>query len=358
MVTFFLPSLTNVPFSVDRQNIIHHHDPYRNQFMSASGSNSQASNGRKNIPLPVVTTTPTREKIPPHKSSNREINVIAKAKLAQESAAMEANRKIQDNPDPQLLSLPSSFMGSSHIEIPVPTSSKQGSASAKRQSALTNSERSFPESSRLDVHATDDGSAVSSITGAAFDPEIVEELHMALAETRAELEESRAEAARAVKVAEQAIKSAENNNSKDWNSTVTQKAAEAAARAQKKSAEAMSRARLAEERLEAEQKNVSIWRKKAQAAEEEAGYWQTRAAAAEVRKAAMTESWESERNKTAVLLSSMAQRVNGVETHENDDLESVMDRNRALEIELEIMRSKLANKDDEIAALQECFAEL
>lgn len=55
-------------------------------------------------------------------------------------------------------------------------------------------------------------SDVSSIT-AGFDQEVVEELHHALNELRAELEASRAEAARAVKVAEQAIQSAEDCSS-------------------------------------------------------------------------------------------------------------------------------------------------
>jgi kinesin family protein C2/C3 len=148
----------------------------------------------------------------------------------------------------------------------------------------------------------DAGSIVSSITGGGFDQDLVEELHLALEKMKAELEESRAEAARAVKVAEQAIQSAENSNSKDWNSTVTHKAAEAAAAAQKKSAEAMARARLAEERLEAEKKNALMWKKQLESAEEQAGHWQTRAAAAEVQRYAVAESLESERKKNAHLL--------------------------------------------------------
>ena len=71
---------------------------------------------------------------------------------------------------------------------------------------------------------TDDHSHFSSLTG-GVDQEIVEELHQAIIELRAELDASRAEAARAVKVAEQAIQSAENCTSSDWNSTVTHKAA-------------------------------------------------------------------------------------------------------------------------------------
>jgi DNA-binding XRE family transcriptional regulator len=205
--------------------------------------------------------------------------------------------------------------------------------------------------SRHDIHTTaaDDGSAVSSITGAGFDQEIVEEMHMALTALRAELEESRAEAARAVKIAEQAIQSAEKSNSKDWNSTVTHKAAEAAALAQKKSAEAMSRARLAEEKLESERKNASIWKKQAQVAEEEAGYWQTRAAAAEVDKAGIAESLESERSNIVTLLSSMREKT----SFESDDK-----RSRALEAELNIIRSTLTSKDAEVKALRECLAEV
>ena len=53
-------------------------------------------------------------------------------------------------------------------------------------------------------------------------------------------------------MAEQAIQSAENCSSSDWNSTVTHKAVEAEALAQKKSAEAIARARMAEERLSAD----------------------------------------------------------------------------------------------------------
>ena len=90
-------------------------------------------------------------------------------------------------------------------------------------------------------------------------------MHQALTDLRVELEESRAEAARAVKVAEQAIQSAEMNNSVEWQNTVTHKAAEAAALAQKRSAEAMAKARLAEERLEKERRAANFWRKQAEA---------------------------------------------------------------------------------------------
>lgn len=210
----------------------------------------------------------------------------------------------------------------------------------------------------VQVHHNDEGSVVSSITGGGFDQEIVEELHVALTELRSELEESRAEAARAVKVAEQAIQSAENSSSKDWNSTVTHKAAEAAALAQKKSAEAMAKARMAEERLEGERKAAHIWKKQAAAAEEEAGHWQTRAAAAEVQRAAMVEALENERKKAAALRSTAAQKIPTSEDGKRDALEATMERNRALEFELEVMRQSLNKKMGEVASLQDCLAEM
>jgi kinesin family protein C2/C3 len=142
-----------------------------------------------------------------------------------------------------------------------------------------------------------DGSVVSSITGVGFDQDLVEELHMALEKMKVELEDSRAEASRAVKVAEQAIQSAEHSSSKDWNNTVTHKAAEAAATAQKRSAEAMAKARIAEERLELERKNALLRTKQVEEAEQQAAHWQTRAAAAEVQRFAVAEALESERKK-------------------------------------------------------------
>ena len=65
---------------------------------------------------------------------------------------------------------------------------------------------------------------VSSLTQ-GYDQGIVDELHNAINELRAELDASRAEAARAVKVAEQAIQSAESCSSNNWNITVSHKAA-------------------------------------------------------------------------------------------------------------------------------------
>ena len=202
----------------------------------------------------------------------------------------------------------------------------------------------------------DDASQVSSLTGAGFDQEIVEELHQALTELKAELEESRAEAARAVKVAEQAIQSAENSSSNDWNSTVTHKAAEAAALAQKKSAEAMAKQRVAEERLDGERRTGAFWRRQAETAEEEAGALQTRAAAAEVRRAAITEELECERRKTAALMESLKVRYASAEKHQKDLLKAALEQNRALELELDGTRRDLAVKDDEAKTLEESLS--
>jgi kinesin family protein C2/C3 len=189
--------------------------------------------------------------------------------------------------------------------------------------------------------AEETGTIVSSLTGAGFDQEIVEELHNALTELRAELEASRAEAARAVKVAEQAIQSAENSSSRDWSSTVTHKAAEAAALAQKRSAEAMSKMRLAEERLAVEKKNAGFWRKQAEAAEEEAGVLQTRIAAAEVQRAAMKEELDVERHKQVAVVASLKGRIESTESNQRDNLKAALAKNRSLEVELEGLQREL-----------------
>lgn len=231
-----------------------------------------------------------------------------------------------DVPDPQVSSLPSSSNNDTTLAFP-PNGAGTGGSNTNGNSSfnggleLGNSkEQKMPEmppqqaaidtpingaGTSVHVHTPggDDAvSVVSSITGAGFDQDLVEELHLALEKMRRELDESRAEASRAVKVAEQAIQSAENSSSKDWNSTVTHKAAEAAAVAQKKSAEAMAKARMAEERLETEKKNALMWKKQVETAEEQAGHWQTRAAAAEVQRHAVAEALESERKKNSQLI--------------------------------------------------------
>ena len=247
-------------------------------------------------------------------------------------------------PQVQIASLPDSLRDSER--------SSTQAATASRPTHNAGEEGDVPHHNLPHYHDdVGDASQVSSLTGIGFDQEIVEELHQALTELKAELEESRAEAARAVKVAEQAIQSAENSNSNDWNSTVTHKAAEAAALAQKRSAEAMAKARLAEERLEGERKTAAFWRRQAEAAEEEAGALQTRAAAAEVQRAAMEEELDSERRKTTALLNSMKSRYASAEQQQKVALEAALERNRTLELELEASRQELSAKNDETVSV-------
>ena len=192
----------------------------------------------------------------------------------------------------------------------------------------------------------DNDSVVSSLTGHGYDQELVEELHNALNDLRVELEDSRAEAARAVKVAEQAIQSAEKTTSQEWHNTVTHKAAEAAAQAQKRSAEAMAKQRLAEERLENERRTAAFWRKHAEVAEEEAGFLQTRAAAAEVRKSAIEEQLEGERCMSQTRMDTMKARINRLETSQLQALDVALRKNRELELELDSARRELAKSKD------------
>jgi hypothetical protein len=190
---------------------------------------------------------------------------------------------------------------------------------------------------------TDNHSHVSSLTG-GVDQEIVEELHQAIIELREELDASRAEAARAVKVAEQAIQSAENCTSSDWNSTVTHKAAEAAAQAQRRSAEAIARARIAEDRLNSERKSTTFWRRQAQAAEEEAGSLKTRSAAAEVRQAVIMEELASEKRKAARMFASLKKEFQDAEKKQGCEIAMLLERKTALEVEIEQMKNDFDKK--------------
>lgn len=202
----------------------------------------------------------------------------------------------------------------------------------------------------------DDASHVSSLTG-GVDQEIVEELHQAIIELRAELDASRAEAARAVKVAEQAIQSAENCSSSDWNSTVTHKAAEAAAQAQKKSAEAIARARMAEERLSAERKSTAFWRRQAQAAEEEAGSLKTKSAGAEVKRAVLMEELASERRKAARMFASLRQEFVKAEKGHVNELNDAQEKGRVLEMELQQVKGELMEKKMELQRIADAERE-
>jgi len=232
------------------------------------------------------------------------------------------------------------------------SSSNNRDQSSKRESSdaiievVSSSKLSDKVGSARGTGDEEEESALSSLTGHGYDQEIVEEMHQALTDLRVELEESRAEAARAVKVAEQAIQSAERNNSVEWQNTVTHKAAEAAALAQKRSAEAMAKARLAEERLEKERRAANFWRKQAEAAEEEAGALQTRAAAAEVQRAGIEEQLESERRMARSQIEGLKSRIGPSEVHQREALEAALERNRALELDLDGARRDLQLRTD------------
>jgi len=221
--------------------------------------------------------------------------------------------------------------------------SSTAAASQSRNTAAKSESKSAENEEEL--------STVSSLT-AGFEHEIVDELHQVIQELRAELEASRAEAGRAVKVAEQAIQSAESCNSNDWNSTVTHKAAEAAAQAQKRAAEAMARQRLAEEKLAGERRAARFWRDQAESAEQDAGVLQTRAAAAEVQREAIFLSLELEQRRAkenmVIVRSSMDSRVKD----QGELVESEKERCRRLEIELDRVRLFLASKNQENQMLQ------
>jgi len=214
----------------------------------------------------TVDLSPTKPgTVPPHSvpdmdaASKRSKKTGATAVGSASSSAPAENMEIQfeDNTPGAAKILSSTPLFATEIGDAIPRS-QGNSISIPTRSGLSgaNTQQAIVSGFNPDEMGGDDATAVSSLTGAGYDQEIVEELHHALTELRAELEASRAEATRAVKVAEQAIQSAENSGSKDWNSTVTHKAAEAAALAQKRSAEAMAKARLAEERLAGERRTA------------------------------------------------------------------------------------------------------
>jgi hypothetical protein len=283
-------------------------------------------------PLPVVSTAPSVEGAAQHLQIDIDKDRPPKTtNTVQEAAGTDS-------------SIPDPFNPIQHLPLSL-NEHDTGQTSTRSQPPSSEDKEHHHYHHEHNEDDAEEGTVVSSLTGAGLDQEIVEELHMALTELKHELEESRAEAARAVKVAEQAIQSAENSSSKDWNSTVTHKAAEAAALAQKKSAEAMAKQRLAEERLEGEKRNAAFWRKQAEAAEEEAGALQTRAAAAEVQRAAMMEALVNERRKGNALVGSMKQRFSSTESHQKVNLQATMERNRELEVELEATRRTLQGKE-------------
>jgi len=207
-------------------------------------------------------------------------------------------------------------------------------------------------------HIDSDGevSSVSSLT-AGFDHEVVEELHQVISELRSELEDSRAEAARAVKVAEQAIQSAESCSSKDWNSTVTHKAAEAAAQAQKRSAEAMSRQRFAEERLASERKSAAFWRRQAEITEEDAGALQTRAAVAEVQRSMLEEKLRSERRIWDRYMTDIKSEYRDEQQKFVSILSKEEINKQRLEYQMNVMSSDIIRKEEELKILRDALME-
>lgn len=303
------------------------------------------------------------------------------------------------NPHPPL---PSRHRGAPHGP---PSSTDHGAAVVPQAQSRSRRSAAPPNDRHDDRHHHDDdasedeeeaSSVVSSLTGhhPHYDPELVEELHQALNDMRAQLEEARAEAARAVKVAEQAITSAERNATVPtsappsqppaptaataassssvvgdvvpppspssppqaasgpaaWQNTVTHKAAEAAALAQKRCAEALARQRLAEERLDGERRTAQFWRKQAEVAEEEAGLLQTRAAQAEVQRAALQAQLDSERRVAAHQWQARTEREdNRTEVANNTAaaLEAALERNKWLELELERTRRELDEREAE-----------
>ena len=257
-----------------------------------------------------------------------------------------------------------------HSDLMMPQSSLEGNSNHDASAVSANPLKPRPAQTTTEIHShnnekeeskkesvDDDLSAVSSLTQ-GFDQEIVEELHQEINELRAELEASRAEAARAVKVAEQAIQSAEAHSSNDWNSTVTHKAAEAAAQAQKRSAEAIAKQRIAEEKLAEERKSATFWRNQAQKVEDEVGALKTRLTVAQVQRTAVTEELDRERRKAASYIQTMKKDYSSSEALQRELLASAAERNRLLEIELDGTRQDYIAKDEELKSLQENIVEL
>lgn len=311
------PSTANsddVAFATQKRNLqSEQRDKDQNYFSFSEGEDAQNKNAPVNIPFKSNVKTSVRnasKQTPKDKSPTPEVNERTRSQI----------RRIEEN---KSLSM--------------------------NQERGENSNKSY-------IRTSDDVSDVSSITG-GFDQEVVEELHNALNELRAELEASRAEAARAVKVAEQAIQSAESCTSNDWNSTVTHKAAEAAAQAQKQCAEAIAKQRLAEDRLLAERKSAAFWRRQAEAAEEEAGSLQTRAAAVEIQRALMQQTLESEKRKNQAFLSSLKENHTLAEKKQKDFVVKTQERSLDLEIEMENVRREYKMKCEEVRTLQASLIE-
>ena len=132
---------------------------------------------------------------------------------------------------------------------------------------------------------------------------------------------------------------------------------QAAAQAQKRSAEAMARQRLAEEKLATERRATAFWRRQAEAAEEDAGALQTRAAAAEVQRVNVQQLLQMERERVGEQLALVKGNLVAVGARQKRELDTVKGRNRTVEIALERTRLDLAVKREENKALNERLSE-
>ena len=96
--------------------------------------------------------------------------------------------------------------------------------------------------------------------------------------------------------------------------------------------------------MAAERKSAKFWRMQAQAAEEEAGGLKTRSAAAEVKQAVVTEELASERRKAARMFATLKKEFQEAEKQQGEELNTVLDRKRMLEVELKELKEKLDKK--------------
>ena len=186
----------------------------------------------------------------------------------------------------------------------------------------------------------DEHSHVSSLTGAAAaDHDLIEELHQALQDLRLELQESRAEASRAVQVAEHAIQSAEQKD--DWQNTVTHQAAHAAAQAQQQASQALAQARKAKDQCQREQKTAHFWKTHALAAEADVALAKTQALAEQVQRQWQGHELEAWQRSHEAEQKQWQTRLQVLEEKQQNELEAALERNKALERELDVARQQL-----------------
>jgi hypothetical protein len=142
------------------------------------------STNNSHATLPVVTTTEAqnKQKGPPPKSLTSQVSHMRTQEVA---ATLEASSNTLDITDPQIASLPSpsSNVEDSATDHQVAVIQKKSlSVHGTPDKTAGTSEVSQTGSGNVHLHADDNASVVSSITGAGFDQEIVKELLMALTE--------------------------------------------------------------------------------------------------------------------------------------------------------------------------------